>query len=61
METNYIILNLNLVEIILITIVLVYSFWFSEKKYFNNLVLSVINKLLVVLRGAVIHKKTEDK
>ena len=61
MENNYIFLNLNLVEILFINIILVYSFWFSEKKYFNILVLSVINKLLVILRGAVTHKKTEDK
>lgn len=61
MENNYILLNLNLVEILFITIILVYSFWFSEKKYFNILVLSVINKLLVILRDAVTHKKTEDK
>lgn len=61
MENNYILLNLNLVEILFITIILVYSFWFSEKKYFNILVLSVINKLLVILRGAVTHKKMEDK
>lgn len=61
MENNYIFLNLNLVEILFITIILVYSFWFSEKKYFNILVLSVINKLLVILRGAVTHKKMEDK
>lgn len=61
MEDSHLILNLNIVEIIFITIILVYSFWFSEKKYFNILVLSVINKILVLIRGAVTHKKTEDK
>lgn len=61
MENSHLILNLNIVEIIFITIILVYSFWFSEKKYFNILVLSVINKILVLIRGAVTHKNTEDK
>lgn len=61
MENNHLILNLNIVEIVFITIILVYSFWFGEKKYFNILVLSVINKILVKIRGKVTHKKTEDK
>lgn len=61
MENNHLILNLNIVEIVFITIILVYSFWFGEKKYFNILVLSVINKILVKIRDKVTHKKTEDK
>ena len=61
MDNYQLYINLNYLEIVLIFVVLVYSFYFSEKKYFNKLVLSVINKLLVILRGAVTHKKTEDK
>ncbi len=61
MENNYIVLTLNLVEIILITVILLHSFYFSEKKYFNNLILSVINKILATFRGIITHKKMEDK
>lgn len=61
MENNYIILSLNLFEVVFITVILVYTFWFSEKKYFNILILSVINKLLVLLGKAVRYKKMEDK
>ena len=61
MDNYQLYINLNYLEIVLIFVVLVYSFYFSEKKYFNKLVLSVINKILVLFRGVIRHKKLEDK
>ncbi len=61
MDNYQLYINLNYLEIVLIFVVLVYSFYFSEKKYFNKLVLSVINKILVLFRGVIRHKKMEDK
>lgn len=61
MDNYQLYINLNYLEIVLIFVVLVYSFYFSEKKYFNKLVLSVINKVLVLFRGVIRHKKMEDK
>ena len=61
MDNYQLYINLNYLEIVLIFVVLVYSFYFSEKKYFNKLVLSVINKILVLFRGVKKHKKMEDK
>lgn len=57
MDNYQLYINLNYLEIVLIFVVLVYSFYFSEKKYFNKLVLSVINKILVLFRGVIRHKK----
>lgn len=61
MDNYQLYINLNYLEIVLIFVVLMYSFYFSEKKYFNKLVLSVINKILVLFRGVIRHKKMEDK
>lgn len=61
MNNYHVYINLNYLEIVLIFVILMYSFYFSEKKYFNKLVLSVINKILVTFRGVIRHKKMEDK
>lgn len=61
MNNYHLYINLNYLEIVLIFVILMYSFYFSEKKYFNKLVLSVINKILVTFRGVIRHKKMEDK
>lgn len=61
MNNYHLYINLNYLEIVLILVIMVYSFYFSEKKYFNKLVLSVINKILVTFRGVIRHKNTEDK
>ncbi len=61
MENN--ILGINLVEIITIIVILLYSFWFAEKKYFNKLLISAINIFTKALRKLYIKEKKhmEDK
>lgn len=64
MDKTYILIKLSYFEILLVTLVLLYSFLFYEKKYFTKMIISAINKLLLFLRGNVKNKKvinTDDK
>ena len=64
MDKTYILIKLSYFEILLVTLVLLYSFLFYEKKYFTKMIVSAINKLLLFLRGNVKNKKvinTDDK
>lgn len=64
MDKTYILIKLSYFEILLVTLVLLYTFLFYEKKYFTKMIVSAINKLLLFLRGNVKNKKvinTDDK
>ena len=64
MDKTYILIKLSYFEILLVTLVLLYAFLFYEKKYFTKMIVSVINRLLLFLRGNVKNKKvikTDDK
>lgn len=64
MDETYILIKLSYFEILLVTLVLLYAFLFYEKKYFTKMIVSVINRLLLFLRGNVKNKKvikTDDK
>ena len=57
MDKTYILIKLSYFEILLVTLVLLYAFLFYEKKYFTKMIVSVINRLLLFLRGNVKNKK----
>lgn len=58
MDNNqYILISLNYYEMLLTALVLLYAFLFSEKKYFTNMFVSVINRLLLFFRGIFKNKK----
>ena len=57
MDNQYILIGLNYYEMIIITLVLLYAFLFTEKKYFTKMIVSAINKSILWLRGIVKNKK----
>ncbi len=60
MENN--LLSINLLEFIVITCILIYTFWAAEKKYFNNFLISVINVIAKAFKNLYIKKKhMEDR
>ena len=57
MDNQYILISLNYFEILIVALVLLYTFLFAEKKYFTKMIVSVINKSILMLRGIVKNKK----
>lgn len=57
MDNQYIIISLNYFEILIVALVLLYAFLFTEKKYFTKMIFSVINKSILLLRDIVKNKK----
>ena len=50
MDNKYILISLNYFEISIVTLVLLYTFLNTEKKYFTKIIVSAINKLILWLR-----------
>lgn len=57
MDNQYILISLNYFEILIVALVLMYAFLFTEKKYFTKMIVSAINKLILWLRSIVNNKK----
>lgn len=57
MDNKYIMISLNYFEISIATLVLLYTFLNTEKKYFTKIIVSAINKLILWLRSIVKNKK----
>lgn len=57
MDNKYILISLNYFEISIVTLVLLYTFLNTEKKYFTEIIVSAINKLILWLRSIVKNKK----
>lgn len=57
MDNKYILISLNYFEISIVTLVLLYTFLNTEKKYFTKIIVSSINKLILWLRSIVKNKK----
>lgn len=57
MDNKYILISLNYFEILIVTLVLLYTFLNTEKKYFTKIIVSDINKLILWLRSIVKNKK----
>ncbi len=57
MDNKYIMISLNYFEILIVTLVLLYTFLNTEKKYFTKIIVSAINKLILWLRSIVKNKK----
>ena len=57
MDNQYILISLNYFEILIVALVLLYAFLFTEKKYFTKMIFSAINKSILWLRGIVKNKK----
>ena len=57
MDNKYILISLNYFEISIVTLVLLYTFLNTEKKYFTKIIVSAINKLILWLRSIVKNKK----
>ena len=57
MDNKYILISLNYFEISIVTLVLLYTFFNTEKKYFTKIIVSAINKLILWLRSIVKNKK----
>ena len=57
MDNKYILMSLNYFEISIVTLVLLYTFLNTEKKYFTKIIVSAINKLILWLRSIVKNKK----
>lgn len=57
MDNQYILISLNYFEILIVALVLLYAFLFTEKKYFTKIIFSAINKSILWLRGIVKNKK----
>ncbi|WP_242347169.1 hypothetical protein [Mucispirillum schaedleri] len=57
MGNKYILISLNYFEILIVTLVLLYTFLNTEKKYFTKIIVSAINKLILWLRSIVKNKK----
>ena len=57
MDNKYILISLNYFEISIVTLVLLYTFLNTEKKYFTKIIASAINKLILWLRSIVKNKK----
>ena len=57
MDDTYILISLNYFEISIVTLVLLYTFLNTEKKYFTKIIVSAINKLILWLRSIVKNKK----
>ena len=57
MDNQYILISLNYFEILIVALVLLYAFLFTEKKYFTKMIFSAINKSILCLRGIVKNKK----
>lgn len=57
MDNKYILISLNYFEILIVTLVLLYTFLNTEKKYFTKIIVSAINKLILWLRSIVKNKK----
>ena len=57
MDNKYILISLNYFEISIVTLVLLYTFLNTEKKYFTKIIVSAINKLILLLRSIVKNKK----
>ncbi len=57
MDNQYILISLNYFEILIVALVLMYAFLFTEKKYFTKMIVSAINKSILWLRSIVNNKK----
>lgn len=59
---DLVIFKIDIYVSLIMTVILLYSFYFSEKKYFNKFVISVINVVIVSFRGLYMKRKnkTED-
>ncbi len=57
MDNKYILISLNYFEISIVTLVLLYTFLNTEKKYFTKIIVSAINKLILWLGSIVKNKK----
>ena len=57
MDNKYILISLNYFEISIVTLVLLYTFLNTKKKYFTKIIVSAINKLILWLRSIVKNKK----
>ena len=57
MDNKYILISLNYFEISIVTLVLLYTFLNTEKKYFTKIIVSAINKFILWLRSIVKNKK----
>lgn len=57
MDNQYVLISLNYFEILIVALVLLYAFLFAEKKYFTKMIVSVINKSILLLRSIVKNKK----
>ena len=57
MDNKYILISLNYFEISIVTLVLLYTFLNTDKKYFTKIIVSAINKLILWLRSIVKNKK----
>lgn len=60
MDNQYILISLNYFEILIVALVLLYAFLFTEKKYFTKMIFSVINKSILLLRDIVKNKKNNQ-
>lgn len=60
MDNQYILISLNYFEILIVALVLLYAFLFTEKKYFTKAIVSVINKSILWLRGIVKNKNNSQ-
>ena len=60
MDNKYILISLNYFEISIVTLVLLYTFLNTEKKYFTKIIVSAINKLILWLRSIVKNKKYNE-
>ena len=57
MDNQYILISLNYFEILIVALVLLYAFLFTEKKYFTKMIFSAINKSILCLRVIIKNKK----
>ena len=57
MDNKYILISLNYFEISIVTLVLLYTFLNTEKKYFTKIIVYAINKLILWLRSIVKNKR----
>lgn len=57
MDNQYILISLNYFEILIVALVLLYTFLFTEKKYFTKMIFSAINKSILCLRVIIKNKK----
>ena len=57
MDNQYILISLNYFEILIVALVLMYAFLFTEKKYFTKMIVSAINKSILWLRSIVNNQK----